>query len=83
MPAYKNVTLATPLLSPSQIQFRLGLVRQRTRTYLLDSMDFIMIDLERPEGIHPRNGVRPCNCTERGQALQLAIRAGITACGMG
>ena len=52
MPAYKNVTLATPLLSPSQIQFRLGLVRQRTRTYPLDSMDFIMIDLERPEEIH-------------------------------
>lgn len=52
MPRYKTVTLATPLLSQSQIKFRLGLVRQRTRTYPLDSMDFIMMDLERPEGTH-------------------------------
>lgn len=52
MPAYKNVTLATPLLSHSQLKSRLGLVRQRTRSYPLDSMDFIMIDLERPEGTH-------------------------------
>lgn len=52
MPEYRNVTRATPLLSPSQIKFRLGLVRERTRTYPLDSMDFIMMDLERPEAIH-------------------------------
>ena len=52
MPAYRNVTLSTPLLSQSQIKFRLGLVRQRTRTYPLDSMDFIMMDLERPEATH-------------------------------
>ena len=49
---YKNVTLASPLLTDSQIKFRLGLVRQRTRTYPLDSMDFIMLDLERPETAH-------------------------------
>ena len=52
MPDYKKVTLSNPLLSPSQTKFRLGLVRQRTRTYPLDSMDFIMMDLERPEGHH-------------------------------
>jgi hypothetical protein len=48
----KKVTLSNPLLSQSQTKFRLGLVRQRTRTYPLDSMDFIMMDLERPEGHH-------------------------------
>ena len=52
MPGYKNVTLGTPLLTNSQIAFRLGLVRQRTRTYPLDSLDFIMMDLESPDGIH-------------------------------
>ena len=52
MPNYKKVTLSNPLLSQSQTKFRLGLVRQRTRTYPLDSMDFIMMDLERPEGHH-------------------------------
>jgi len=52
VPKYKNVTLSTPRLSQSQIKFRLGLVRQRTRTYPLDSMDFIMMDLERPDGHH-------------------------------
>jgi len=52
MTAYKNVTLSTPLLSRSQLEFRLGLVRQRTRSYPLDSMDFIMMDLERPDEHH-------------------------------
>ena len=52
MPEYKNMSLSTPSLSPSQVRFRLGLVRQRTRTYPLDSMDFIMMDLERPDGHH-------------------------------
>ena len=52
MPEYRNVTLSTPLLSQSQIKFRLGLVRQRTRTYPLDSLDFIMMDLERPDATH-------------------------------
>ena len=50
MPQYHNVTLSEPFLAPSQVKFRLGLVRQRTRTYPLDSMDFIMMDLERPDG---------------------------------
>jgi hypothetical protein len=49
MTGYKNVTMARPLLGPSQIRFRLDLVRQRTRTYPLDSMDFVMMDLERPD----------------------------------
>ena len=48
MPEYRNVILATPLLSQSQIKFRLGLVRQCSRTYPLDSMDFIMMDLTVP-----------------------------------
>ena len=52
MMQYKNVTLAKPLLSDSQIKFRLGLARQRTRAYPLDSLDFIMIDLERPQSEH-------------------------------
>ncbi|MBM4143058.1 MAG: hypothetical protein FJ225_05630 [Lentisphaerae bacterium] len=52
MPACRNVTLSNPLLSPSQIRFRLELARRRTRTYPLDSMDFIMIDMARPEGRH-------------------------------
>ncbi len=52
MNEYKNVTLSSPVLADSQLKFRLGLVRQRTRSYPLDSLDFIMIDLERPEGIH-------------------------------
>ena len=55
MPSYKDVTLSMPLLSRSQVKFRLGLARQRTRTYPLDSMDFIMMDLERPDG-HHRHG---------------------------
>ena len=52
MTQYRSVTLSEPCLAPSQVRFRLGLVRQRTRTYPLDSMDFIMMDLERPEGHH-------------------------------
>lgn len=52
MTQYRNVTLSEPSLAPSQVRFRLGLVRQRTRAYPLDSMDFIMMDLERPEGHH-------------------------------
>ena len=52
MPTYKNVTLSNPLLGRSQVRFRLELARQRTRSYPLDSMDFIMMDLERPEDHH-------------------------------
>jgi hypothetical protein len=52
MTEYKNVTQARPLLKSSQIQFRLDLVRQRLRSYPLDSNDFIMVDLERPDLFH-------------------------------
>ncbi|MBM3240443.1 hypothetical protein FJZ31_29520 [Candidatus Poribacteria bacterium] len=52
MPKYKQKTTALPDLGESQLRFRLGLVRQRTRTYPLDSMDFIMMDLERPDTCH-------------------------------
>lgn len=41
--------LSKPMLSESQIKFRIGLARQRTASYPLDSMDFIMMDLERPD----------------------------------
>ena len=46
-----TAALCRPLLGPSQLGFRLGLARARTTTYPMDSLDFIMIDLERPEGI--------------------------------
>ncbi|MFM1551454.1 MAG: beta-L-arabinofuranosidase domain-containing protein [Lentisphaeria bacterium] len=52
MTDYKHITLAKPLLDDSQIRFRLGLARQRTRAYPLDSLDFVMIDLERPDDRH-------------------------------
>ncbi len=44
----ERVSVSRPRLSESQVRFRLELARQRTETYPLD-MDFIMIDLERPE----------------------------------
>ena len=40
---------ATPSLYHSQLRFRIGLARKRTASYPLDSMDFIMTDLERPD----------------------------------
>ncbi len=45
-----TASLSKPSLAPSQLSFRLGLARTRTTTYPLDSMDFIMMDLERPDG---------------------------------
>ena len=42
-------SLSKPLLSESQLSFRIGLARTRTVSYPLDSMDFIMMDLERPD----------------------------------
>lgn len=45
-----RLALSKPILSESQIQFRIGLARQRTTSYPLDSMEFIMMDLERPDG---------------------------------
>lgn len=45
-----TAALCKPQLAPSQLSFRIGLARKRTAAYPLDSMDFIMLDLERPEG---------------------------------
>ncbi len=42
--------LSQPSVSDSQLGFRIGLARTRTASYPLDSMDFIMMDLERPDG---------------------------------
>jgi len=43
-------TLSAPQVSGSQVDFTIGLARTRTASYPLDSMDFIMMDLERPDG---------------------------------
>ena len=43
-------TLCRPSLARSQLSFRIGLARTRTSSYPMDSMDFIMMDLERPAG---------------------------------
>jgi len=45
-----SVALSTPVLGECQLAFRIGLARQRTASYPCDSMDFIMMDLERPDG---------------------------------
>ena len=45
-----TATLSEPSLAPSQLSFRLGLARTRTAAYPMDSMDFILMDLERPAG---------------------------------
>jgi len=46
----KEVIFAKPVLNrESQLGFRIGLARKRSASYPLDSMNFIMIDLERPE----------------------------------
>ena len=44
-----SITCAVPRLSGSQLCFRIGLARGRTAHYPLDSMDFVLMDLERPE----------------------------------
>lgn len=43
-------SLCRTSLAPSQLSFRTGLARTRTNSYPMDSMDFIMMDLERPAG---------------------------------
>ena len=45
-----TVSLSRPVLGECQLAFRIGLARQRTASYPCDSMDFIMMDLERPDG---------------------------------
>lgn len=42
-------SLSKPLLFDSQLKFRLGLAKKRLESYPLDSMNFVMMDLERPE----------------------------------
>ena len=44
-----DVIQAKPKLSNSQLSFRIGLARKRTALYPMDSMDFILMDLERPD----------------------------------
>ncbi len=44
-----TVSVSKPLLSPSQLSFRIGLARTRMSSYPCDSMDFVMMDLERPD----------------------------------
>jgi hypothetical protein len=48
MPALKS----EPVLSRSQLAFRIGLARTRTASYPLHKLDFIMMDLERPDYSH-------------------------------
>jgi hypothetical protein len=45
-----TVAVSRPLLADSQLAFRIGLARRRTASYPCDSMGFILMDLERPEG---------------------------------
>ena len=49
MTTFEPARESTPLLYPSQLKFRLGLVRNRLRQYPLHKLDFIMMDLERPD----------------------------------
>jgi len=44
-----TVSVSKPSLSPSQLSFRIGLARTRMSSYPCDLMDFVMIDLERPD----------------------------------
>lgn len=44
-----NVSISKPMLAPSQLSFRIGLARTRMSSYPCDLMDFVMIDLERPD----------------------------------
>lgn len=41
--------LSTPTLHRSQLKFRIELARRRCESFPLDSLDFIMMDLERPD----------------------------------
>ena len=44
-----TAALCRPSLSASQLSFRLALARTRTASYPLNSMDFVLMDLERPD----------------------------------
>ena len=43
-----NNSLSKPLLYDSQLKARLGLAKKRLESYPLHSMNFVMMDLERP-----------------------------------
>jgi hypothetical protein len=45
----ETASFSKPLLASSQLGFRLGLARTRMSSYPLDSLDFVMMDLERPD----------------------------------
>jgi hypothetical protein len=47
-----RATLADAQLSRSMLSFRLGLARQRTLNFPMPSLDFAMMDLERPPATH-------------------------------
>jgi len=47
-----NVIKATPKLSNSQLNTRIGLAKNRLSQYPLNKLDFIMMDLERPTQSH-------------------------------
>ena len=47
-----TIIRAEPALSRSQLAFRIGLARKRTAAYPLHKLDFIMMDLERPDHSH-------------------------------
>jgi len=68
-----RMALSKPILSESQIQFRIGLARQRTASYPLDSMDFIMMDLERPD--HCSRHAHWCTGDLTGRLLEFLSQA--------
>lgn len=43
-----TVSLSKPLLAACQLSFRIGLARTRMQSYPCNTMDFIMMDVERP-----------------------------------
>ena len=43
-----NAIISRPVLGESQLKFRLDLVAKRIRSYPLDNMDFLLMDLQRP-----------------------------------
>lgn len=45
----KFSSLSNPLLYDSQLKYRLGLAKARLEYFPLDSMNFVMMDLERPQ----------------------------------
>ena len=52
MRQFPKLIKSEPVLAPSQLAFRIGLARKRTASYPLHKLDFILMDLERPECSH-------------------------------